>query len=92
MITTVSQMEPGRNADEQSVLRDAAYRAQQKTHASIERLNSIHGRPTGQQRTALKAERSKGVVAKIAFDVSFMHLVWIGEFLDVHSNIGGQYS
>ncbi|KAI8941948.1 hypothetical protein NX059_000060 [Plenodomus lindquistii] len=89
IITTVSQLQPGRSEDALAPLKDAATRAQYKNMAALKRTESIDGRPSGQIRSAVKADRARTVATKIAFDVSFVHVIWINNTFDRYHNISG---
>jgi len=87
-----SQMQPSRSVDDASVLTDASYRAHAKVQASLNRMNSIHSRPSAQQRLATKTERSRSIVLKIPFDVSLYRLVWYGHELRETISMSGKCS
>lgn len=92
MIVASSQLQPIHSAGQLPPVAEVAQRAQYKNQAVMQRMQSIDGRPFGQNKTAVRGEsrsKSHSVVVKIAFDVSYIHLVWTGNIVSDWFNACG---
>ena len=97
MITTTSQLQPSQAVEQLPPVAAAAQRAQFKNEAVFHRMKSIDGRPPGSNRQqsapasnkAVSSSKSPNIATKIAFDVSYYHLVWYGNTVVEATNAYG---
>lgn len=99
MIVPTSQLQSTMAKNQLPPTASAAQRAQYKNEAVLQRTQSIDGRSSSYQRqqpttTGSRAgvgSKTPSIASKIAFDVSYYHLVWYGNTVVEANNAYGMY-